>query len=285
MACKIIAEIGTNFDPQSPLAAISEAKEAGADIIKLQLFRADRLYALPELQARLKPWEFPLALLPEARACAGVLWASVFDIDLLEEAAPHLDGIKIASGDFVYTKLIYHAALYTKRFKIPLILATGAATEEEIASILHFVRPICHELIVLHCVSAYPARWQDYHLRFLRELANKYRVANFGLSDHTTDETAALIALALGASYFEHHFRPSKVPGDQLPPDWGAWAFPAERFRRYVEQLRMADIALGDGRKVVAPCEEQERVMARRSSHDYLRPNDPFRRQKRQEGD
>lgn len=271
MRFRVVAEIGTNFPPADPLLAVRAAKEAGADVVKLQLFKAERLYALERFRQRLRPFQFPLHRLEEARAIAGTLWASVFDLATLEEASPHLDGIKIASGDLMYRPLVEAARAEAIRREIPLILSDGAADEEEVRTALRWARDA--QVILLHCVSAYPASWQDYRLRVLE----RYRSwgLEVGLSDHTTSLRAGLIALALGATVLERHFHPG-VPIEPEPPDAGPWAFRPARFRRYVEALRAADAALGDGAKWIAEAERSERLFARRGS-DGLRPREGAR--------
>lgn len=277
MPFELIAEIGTNFHPQKPLQAIREARAAGADIVKLQLFRAERLYAPGPLRERIRPWEFPLALLPSAREIAGRLWASVFDEETLAEALPHLDGVKIASGDLMHWPLLKAAAEGAIARGIPLILSVGAATQAEVETTLRRLAQLRLRPIVLHCVSAYPATWQEYRLRFLHWLLQQRLVGGVGLSDHTRDERAAEIAIAMGARWIERHFKPSLLP-DPRPPDDGPWSFSEAEFSAYRARLVALDQALGDGRKVVSPSEASERLWARRGS-DGLRPVDTARKE------
>jgi N-acetylneuraminate synthase len=230
------------------------------------------LYAPKELQDRIRPWEFPIGLLPSVKKIVRQLWASVFDIELLGMVAEHLDGIKIASGDLTYSNLVRKAAEVAAEKKIPLAISDGAATEDEIRKTIKEINQFGVEPIVLHCVSSYPATWPEYGMRFLGKLPTLGKISAIGLSDHTTDEMAGILALAFNVTYFEHHFRPSAVPGAILPPDWGAWAFFPAKFEEYIDKLQKAEKWLGTGRKQVAQSEMNERIMARRSVEDWLRP-------------
>jgi len=282
----IIAEVGSTWrlpswedSRQLAIRAVHEAADAGATIVKVQIFRAVSLYSqarAPELYARAKEYELPLDWLPELRVNAkkaGVrLWASIFAVDLIEPALPYLDGLKVASGDFTNRELTIAMAKAAERARISLAFSTGAATAEEVTQTVHnhLFYAFPKDLILMHCVSSYPARNDEMNLRALTRY-NKpdwYWINRWGLSDHTEDELAAQLALALGYTVFEKHFMPTGA--DMTNPDAVVALSPA-RFNKYVESLRYAEAILGTGKKEVQESEASERIWARRGK-DGLRP-------------
>ena len=145
---EVIAEIGSTWvrrKPNEAKAAIKKSIEVaarcGATIVKFQIFTADTLYSkerAPEQWQITKDNELPLAWLPwirdEARERRVELWASVFNEGLATEAAPYLDGIKIASGDVTNLSLIKHVVRLTDEREIDFCLSTGAADADEIVA-------------------------------------------------------------------------------------------------------------------------------------------------------
>ena len=278
MQATLIAEIGTNFYPHDPLEALRVAHKAGADIIKIQLFRADTLYATESLKERIRPFEFNPEWLRDLEDGISV-WASVFDVDLAEQALPYLDGLKVASGDLVNKQIVEATARMASEAKIPLALSTGAAERFEVVQALKWVSgyPL-EELILFQCVSTYPARPMDYNLSSL--LPFKRDVDVLGLSDHTPSFITAMIARALGYEYFERHVRPDTewpgISGLENPPDWGPFAFTPEQLAEYRMKIEWAEEIIGDGVKKPTEAERQERAWARRGA-DGLRPTEEVR--------
>jgi len=259
----LIAEIGTNFPPENPLLAVRKALEV-AQIAKVQIFKAEKLYALPKYVERLKPFEFNpkwLSGLDKSR-----LWASVFDPESAREAASYVSVLKIASGDITNEKLIKAVS----NIGLPVAISTGAATVPEVFQAIKWAREGgAKKIILFQCVSAYPARPEDYNLRAI--LPFKKHVESIGLSDHTTSPEAAMLARALGYQYFEHHFRFQEEWSEDPPPDWGPFAFTPKEFKEYSSALMRAEEILGDGVKRPMPAERKERLYARRGK-DGLRP-------------
>ena len=220
----IIAEMSANHNGslQTAFRIIDEAKKAGADAVKIQSYTADTItlpcesedfmirgglwdgQSLYQLyQKAHMPWEWHQPLFDYARAAGITLFSSPFDesaVELLESLdAP---AYKIASFEAVDLPLIRRAAQTGK----PLIISTGMADAEEIAEAVDAARSAgCKELVLLHCVSGYPAPAADYNLRTLPDMAQRFRLPA-GLSDHTLDNTTAVAAVALGACIIEKHF-------------------------------------------------------------------------------
>ncbi|MCY1275182.1 Pseudaminic acid synthase [compost metagenome] len=220
----IIAELSANHNGklETALKIIEEAKKAGADAIKLQTYTADTITlncdsedfrikgglwdgkTLYELyQEAHMPWEWHKPLFEHARKHDITIFSSPFDntaVDLLESlGAP---AYKIASFEAIDLPLIKYVASTGK----PMIISTGMANAEEIQEAIDAAKDGgCKQLAILHCVSGYPAPAEDYNLRTLSDMMQRFGLVT-GLSDHTLDNTTAITSIALGASIIEKHF-------------------------------------------------------------------------------
>lgn len=227
----IIAEMSANHNGnlESAIQIITEAKRAGADAVKLQTYRPDTitlncdsedfkihgglwdgrtLYDLYE-EAHM-PWDWHRPLFQHAQELGITIFSSPFDktaIDLLEDL--NAPAYKIASFEVVDLPLIKYAASTGK----PLIISTGLANAEEIKEAIDAARAGgCKQLAILHCVSGYPAPAEDYNLRTIPNLIERFNLVT-GLSDHTLDITTAIASVALGASIIEKHFTINRKGG------------------------------------------------------------------------
>jgi N,N'-diacetyllegionaminate synthase len=276
--CFVIAEAGVNHngDVEGAKRLVSAAAEAGADAVKFQTFRASSLVLETAPKARYQEettgegsqWEMLCRLeldeasFREIQACCrdqGILFlSSVFDevgVDLLDSiGAP---AFKLGSGDLTNDVLLRYTAAKGK----PLILSTGMATLDEVSKALEIVREAgARELVLLHCVSCYPARPEDANLRAMGTLRRAFGVP-VGFSDHTKGTGVALAAVALGASVIEKHFTLDRtLPG----PDHRASLEPDE-LTALVRGIREVESALGHGRKEPVLAEAETARAARRS--------------------
>lgn len=219
----IIAELSANHNGkiENAFKIIEEAKNAGADAIKLQTYRPDTitlnsdkddfkikgglwdgrtLYELYE-EAHM-PWDWHKPLFDFAKKLDITIFSSPFDktaVDMLEEL--NAPAYKIASFEAIDLPLIEYVASTGK----PMIISTGMANEEEILEAVETAKQAgCKELAILHCVSGYPAPAEDYNLSTIGDMVERFGLVT-GLSDHTIDNTTAITSIALGASLIEKH--------------------------------------------------------------------------------
>lgn len=211
------------------------AREAGADLLKLQVYRADTitmksdrtdfhltadndwaeyrtLYELYE-EAH-TPWDWVAAIFAEARRIDLPVWASPFDptaVVFLEELDCPI--YKIASPEITDLNLIEACARTGK----PVVISTGLASKQDLDEAVAIVRRFDAPLMILKCVSAYPTPIEEMNVATIPWLRETYDCA-VGLSDHSLGPEAAYAAAAYGAAMIEKHFR---LPDDASSVDAG----------------------------------------------------------------
>ena len=274
----IVAEMSANHNGriEQAFAILEAAKKAGADAIKIQTYRADTLtidcdnddfkihsglwegktlYQLYE--SAFTPWEWHKPLFERASELGITMFSSPFDrsaVDLLEDL--NAPAYKIASFELVDIPLIEYVASTGK----PLIMSTGMANQDEIAEAVDAARAHgCEQLLLLQCVSAYPARPEDYNLRTMADIQQRFGTS-VGLSDHTLSPTTALAAVALGAVLIEKHFTLDRQGGG---PDDSFSMEPAD-LAQLCEQSRTVWQALGSA-NYQRRASEQDNMVFRRS--------------------
>ncbi len=277
--CFVIAEAGVNHNGDMGLARelVDAARSAGADAVKFQSFKADRLASKTtpkaEYQKRLTGGdESQLEMLRRLELSEAdhrdllaycskqeiLFLSSPFDVlsaDLLCELG--LLALKIPSGEITNLPFLKHVASQ----KRPLILSTGMSTLGEVGRAVEVIdQHGAPGLVLLHCVSNYPADPAQCNLRAMETMRAEFEKP-VGYSDHVLGNEVALAAVALGATVVEKHFTLDRgLPG----PDHQASLEP-EELAALVAGIRTVQSALGDGSKVPAPSERANRELARKS--------------------
>ncbi len=277
--CYLIAEIGVNHNGNMSLAKemISAAKESGADAVKFQTFRANKLVSkgTPKVAYQndtTSPTESHYDMIEKLELSEDAHYL-LFDycksqnIDFLStpydlKSAEFLTDLgvnifKTASADIVDLPLQKYLALTGK----PVIVATGMATIGEIEDVVNIYRNAKNiDLVLLHCVSNYPCSFNSINLRSMTTIKNAFNIP-IGYSDHSVGFLASVMAVTAGAKVIEKHFTLDKsLPG----PDHKASSTPKE-FEELVKNVRLAECILGSANKLCQPEEYQMSQVSRKS--------------------
>jgi sialic acid synthase SpsE len=276
--CFIVAEAGSNHncDIRIAFSLIDSAKDAGADAIKFQIFKADLLYSKKTPYFKMykkapynliKDIEMPRGWLPRLKEYADklgiIFFATPFDneaVDLLNEIGVVL--YKIASFEIVDLELIEYVAGKGK----PILISTGLANMSEIEDAVNTAKNAglsYDKICLLQCASLYPAKAEIMNLRSMETMKKAFGV-NVGLSDHTLGIHISLAGVAMGARVIEKHFTLDRgMSGPDHP-----FAIEPEELKLLVHQVRDIEKAMGDGLKKGPSTDEMENYeKARRSIH------------------
>lgn len=281
-SCAIIAEAGVNHNGSIELALrlVDEAARAGADYVKFQTFRADKLVARHAPKAdyqkqtcgasesqyeMLKRLELPESAFRDIAAyCArtGIAFLSTpFDIESAHFLAGlGMSALKVASGDLTDIPFLRQLGA----MGLPIVLSTGMATLGEVEDALEALESAgtpFERITVLHCTTEYPAPLDEVNLRAMVTLGAAFARVAIGYSDHTEGIDIPIAAAALGARVIEKHLT---LDRSMAGPDHRASLAPPE-FARMVQAVRRVSCALGDGRKRPSLAELPNRVAARKS--------------------
>jgi len=278
--CFIIAEIGVNFNGDLELAknTIDAAAKCGADAVKFQTFHADEFVAHKDLKYTytlsdgneitesqydmFKRLELPDSwhqILQEHAHTKGVLFlSSVADrsaVDLLDSL--DVPAFKLASEDLINIDLLEYVA--TK--KRPVILSTGMADVMEIEQAVEIFLSVGQkDIILLHCVSAYPTPLGSSNLQRISTLRD-HSPFPIGFSDHTEGWEAGMVSIGLGSCLLEKHFTLDHALNG---PDHKMSSDPVQ-FKQLVKMVRLSEVMLGSKELTYAPIEERGRDEFRRS--------------------
>jgi N,N'-diacetyllegionaminate synthase len=278
----IIAEAGVNHNGDFELAKklIEAAADAGADYVKFQTFKAEKLVSKTAKKAdyQLKnindaivsqfqmlkslemPHEWHFDLFEYANKLGIKFLSTGFDeesIDFLNELG--IDIFKIPSGEITNKPYLEHIASKGK----PIIMSTGMANMDEINDAMQVLdeNGIKKEnIIILHCNTEYPTPMCDVNLLAMNYIKNSLGV-EVGYSDHTLGIEVPIAAVALGASVIEKHFTLNRnLPG----PDHSASLEPGE-LKAMVSAIRNVELALGSEIKSISQSERKNKIAARKS--------------------
>lgn len=280
----IIAEAGVNHNGSIDLAKklIDVAADAGADYVKFQTFKAEKIVSKSAQTAAyqktnlndntvsqyemIKKLELDVDthhILYDYCKLKNIKFLSTaFDldsIDLLEKIG--IDFYKIPSGEI--TNKPYIEKIATKG--LPVILSTGMSTLSEIQDALDILVDggiRTENISILHCNTEYPTPLKDVHLNAMNTIQKKFGTS-IGYSDHTLGIEVSLAAVAMGANVIEKHFT---LDRNMEGPDHKASLEPSE-LKQLVTLARNIDIALGGSVKQPSPSEIKNKVVARKSIH------------------
>ena len=273
----VICELSGNHNRslERAIRLLEAAAATGADAVKIQSYTPDTITidhdspdfriegglwdgrTLYDLYGEAQtPFEWHEALFARARELGVTLFSTPFDesaVDLLEGlGAP---AYKIASFEAIDLPLIAYVAAKRK----PMIISTGMANLDEIGEAVRTARENgCDQIVLLHCVSSYPAPDGQSNVRTVPDLAERFGVVS-GLSDHTFGSAVAVASIALGGCVVEKHFTLARADGG---PD-AAFSLEPGEFKTLVEDCKRAWTALGKPTYDLQGCERGSIVFRR----------------------
>ena len=229
----IVAEISANHNNslKRTLKLIDEAKNAGADAIKIQTYKPDTItlkskkkdflisdkrslwygkYLYDLYSKGSLPWEWHKAIFDRAKKNKIICFSAPFDesaINFLERLNCPL--YKVASFENNHMPLIDKLI----GLKKPIIISTGLTNLKDIKFILNnFKKKKFKNFVVLKCTSSYPAPEEDTNLKCIEDLKKRFKIT-VGLSDHTEGIGVAIASISYGSSLIEKHFTLNKNGG------------------------------------------------------------------------
>ncbi|HEY7824567.1 MAG TPA: N-acetylneuraminate synthase family protein [Acidimicrobiia bacterium] len=277
-----IADIAANHDGdlQRALDLMTLAKDAGADCAKFQHFRAPHIVSdhgfralggqqshqatwtksvFEVYQDASLPWEWTEQLAAHATDIGIEFMSAPYDLEAVDHLNPYVNAFKVGSGDVNWLEELEYIAAKGK----PVILATGAATIEDVERAMDVLLAAEIPLVLMQCNTNYEGTIGNIHhvnLSVLRQYSQMYPSVTLGLSDHTPGHVTVLGAVALGARAVEKHFTDDT---SREGPDHGFSLDPIT-WRAMVDDVRMLEAALGDGTKKIEDNEQQTVVLQRR---------------------
>jgi N,N'-diacetyllegionaminate synthase len=275
----LIAEIGVNHNGSAELLTelIEQAKISGAHACKFQTFTADNLakkdtpkvkYQLSTSDAKESHWQM-LKTLEFSDEMHRIALAKCESLGLKFISTPYDPGavnylfdlgvktVKTASADVVDHRLHKRIA----ELGMTPIIAVGMATLPEIKDMLEIYRNSTIQPTLLHCVSNYPCSHQSVNMACMNTLKAEFG-CDIGYSDHSIDNTAAMLSVALGATIIEKHFTLNK---NMLGPDHKASSTPDE-FKSLADAVKLACLVMGSPIKKLQNEESQMHSVSRKSA-------------------
>ena len=244
-------------DIEKALRLVVAARQAGADAIKLQTYRPDTItvggkderfllksglwkgkYLHDLYQEAMTPWEWHPVISAEASNLGMICFSSPFDetaVDFLEDSMdPPI--YKVASFELNHFPMLEKIGATQK----PVLASVGVSTKQEIENAIRVLKNSgCPAVILLHCVSEYPAKPSDFCLQNMPKLQEDHGVV-FGLSDHSLGHLVAVAATALGARVIEKHIC---LDRDKSSID-GAFSMLPDEFRQMADSVRTVHQAI-----------------------------------------
>lgn len=277
-----IADIAANHDGDLERAKLlmTLAREAGADCAKFQHFRAEHIvsdYGFKALggqqshqaawqksvfevyQDASLPWEWTAQLAEHAQSIGIEFMSAPYDLEAVAHLHPYVTAFKVGSGDVNWLEELQVIADLRK----PVLIATGAADLDDVTRAMTLLQDAGVDIVLMQCNTNYTGTIENAHhanLRVISQYAGLFPGITLGLSDHTPGHVTVLGAVALGARVVEKHFTDDT---SRIGPDHGFSMDPVT-WRAMVDDTRLLEAALGDGRKKVEGNEQETIVLQRR---------------------
>jgi len=269
----IIAEVGSNHlgNPSLCISSIKQAKNAGADCVKFQLFDENNLVNkkmkiykhvkdknLTYQYERFRKVKISLNLVKRLSKISKKnkidFCVTPFDQKYVKQINKYVKFFKVASGDINNVELLKEIA----RTKKKVVISTGMSNIKEIAKAVSFFPK--KNVILLHCISCYPTKFKDANLINIQSLKNKFKL-EVGYSDHTMGIKVASDSVYFGATVIEKHFMPrtTKLAGDyKLSVD-------KKKLKQLVLNVKNNSEIIGKQRIGTYKCEKYYKKTLRRS--------------------
>lgn len=278
-----IADIAANHDGDINRAfkLIELAKEAGADAVKFQNFRAATIVSkngfdsLGKQLSHQASWEKSVYEVYED-ASLNEEWTerlkeksdqveiaymtTPYNLPVIDLVDEYVCAYKIGSGDITWPEMLKKVSLKGKT----VIIATGASAMAEVQRAVHYIEEFNKNIVLMQCNTNYTASDENYkyiNLNVLKEYKKQFPECVLGLSDHTYGHATVLGAIALGAVVVEKHFTDDN---DRVGPDH-KFSMNPKTWRQMVEESNRLYYALGDGVKKLEDNEKESVIVQRRS--------------------
>lgn len=275
----ILVEAGVNHNGclETAKKMIQVAKDSGADAIKFQTFKAEKLVSKfaekaeyqknntqiiesqLEMIKRLELTFEDFKELKEYCEELGILFLSTpFDFESIEFLKElKMEIWKIPSGEITNLPYLRKVGKIAKK----IIISTGMCELFEIEEALNILKDSgVSDIAILHCNTEYPTPMKDVNLRAMQTLKKKFK-QKIGYSDHTLGIEVPIAAVALGAEIIEKHFTLDKC---MIGPDHKASLNPIE-LKNMIDSIRNIEVALGSADKFVTESELKNKNIARKS--------------------
>lgn len=274
----VIAEMSANHGGriENAFRIIEEAREAGADCVKIQTYTADTLtipcdkepfqiedglwknYTYYDLYSEAyTPWEWQKQIKEKCEAVGVDFLSTPFDstaVDFLEGLS--VEAYKIASYELIDIPLIEYTASKGK----PMILSCGMASVEEIQEAIDACRRQGNpQIVLLKCCSQYPAKYENMNVSVIEDMRQRFQLP-IGLSDHSPGSLAPVMAVAFGAVVIEKHV----CLDEGIESADSGFSMPMHEFRQMVSDVRNAWLVKGKGTYELTE-DEKEGRLGRRS--------------------
>jgi len=254
----IIAELSANHNGkiQNIFKLIDKAKVSGASAVKIQSYTAQSItiecknkyfyikngpwrgnYLYDIYKKGSTPYSWHKKIFEYAKKKNILCFSTPFDIEavkLLEKLKVKL--YKIASFEINHIPLLEEVG----KTKKPVIISTGMADMKDIdLAIKTLKKNGSTDISILHCISTYPTKPQNYNLNFI----NKLKKFNFpvGISDHTIGSTVATSSIGMGVKIFEKHMKLNKKKGLD-----SKFSTNSSDFKKYIDDINLSFDCLGD---------------------------------------